>query len=163
MEGRIRSFALRLRRTGSRTDSSVSRYSARALRSQPPYFLHCVSQMAEARTNPRGDVLKEKLIPNQSVSTLMGRSRAGQNFMSLIPKTKQLRRVGMIDFVNHSNLFIFNKLAERVGFEFTRKRSFNNIERTAGNVKQWKAVVSSTNGSQTDHGVSDHLKCAERR
>jgi hypothetical protein len=44
------------------------------------------------------------------------------------------------------------ELAERVGFEFTRKRSFNNIDRTAGNVKQWKAVVSSTNGSQTDHG-----------
>jgi hypothetical protein len=32
------------------------------------------------------------------------------------------------------------------------KRSFNNIERTAGTVKQWKAVVSSANGSQTDHG-----------
>ena len=43
-------------------------------------------------------------------------------------------------------------MAERVGFEFTRKRSFNNIERTAGNEKQWKAVVSSANGSQTDHG-----------
>jgi hypothetical protein len=27
-------------------------------------------------------------------------------------------------------------MAERVGFEFTRKRSFNNIERTAGTVKQ---------------------------
>ena len=39
-----------------------------------------------------------------------------------------------------------------MGFEFTRKRSFNNIERTAGTVKQWKAVVSSANGSQTDHG-----------
>jgi hypothetical protein len=42
-------------------------------------------------------------------------------------------------------------LAERVGFEFTQKRSFNNIERTAGNVKHWKALVSSANGSQTDH------------
>lgn len=39
-----------------------------------------------------------------------------------------------------------------IGFEFTGKRSFNNIERTAGTVKQWKAVVSSANGSQTDHG-----------
>jgi hypothetical protein len=56
--------------------------------------LNACAVMAEARTNPRGDFLKEKLIPNQSVSTLMGRSRAGQNFMSLIPKTKQLRRVG---------------------------------------------------------------------
>jgi hypothetical protein len=34
-----------------------------------------------------------------------------------------------------SNLFILNNMAERVGFEFTRKRSFNNIERTAGTVK----------------------------
>ncbi len=55
-------------------------------------------------------------------------------------------------FKIHPKLLILNKLAERVGFEFTRKRSFNNIERTAGTVKQWKAVVSSTNGSQTDHG-----------
>jgi hypothetical protein len=44
------------------------------------------------------------------------------------------------------------KLAERVGFEFTRKRSFNNMERTAGIVKQWKTAVNSVNGSQTDHG-----------
>ena len=62
-----------------------------------------------------------------------------------------------------ASVYAGKKLAERVEFEFTRKRSFNNIERTAGNVKHWKAVVSSTNGSQTDHGVSDHLKCAERR
>jgi len=47
---------------------------------------------------------------------------------------------------------INKKLAETVGFEFTRKRSFNNIERTAGTVKQWKAVVSTDNESQTDHG-----------
>jgi len=33
------------------------------------------------------------------------------------------------------NFFIVNNMAERVGFEFTRKRSFNNIERTAGTVK----------------------------
>jgi hypothetical protein len=51
-----------------------------------------------------------------------------------------------------SNLFILNNLAERVGCEFTRKRSFNDIERTAGTAKQWKAVVSNANGSQTDHG-----------
>jgi hypothetical protein len=42
----------------------------------------------------------------------------------------------MIDFVNQGNLFILNNLAERVGFEFTRKRSFNNIKNTAGTVKQ---------------------------
>ena len=39
-----------------------------------------------------------------------------------------------------------------IGFEFTRKRSFNHIERMAGTVKQWKAIVSNANGSQTDHG-----------
>jgi hypothetical protein len=57
-----------------------------------------------------------------------------------------------------SNMFILNKMAERVGFEFTRKRSFNNMERTAGTVKHWKALVSSANGSQTDHSLSvaDH-------
>ena len=38
----------------------------------------------------------------------------------------------MMNLRTLSNLFILNKLAERVGFEFTRKRSFNNIERTAG-------------------------------
>jgi len=69
--------------------------------------------------------------------------------MSIIPKTKQAPESG---FIILSNLFIFNNMAERVGFEFTRKRSFNNIERTEGNVKQSKAPVSSTNGSQTDHG-----------
>jgi hypothetical protein len=58
----------------------------------------------------------------------------------------------MINLRTLSNLFIVNNLAERVGFEFTRKRSFNNIERTAGTVKQWKTVVGSANGSQTDHG-----------
>jgi hypothetical protein len=46
----------------------------------------------------------------------------------------------------------FENMAERVGFEFTRKRSFNNMERTAGTVRQLKAVVSSASGSQTDHG-----------
>jgi hypothetical protein len=51
-----------------------------------------------------------------------------------------------------SNSFILNNMADKVGFEFTRKRTFNNMERTAGTVKQWKAVVGSTNGSQTDHG-----------
>jgi hypothetical protein len=37
------------------------------------------------------------------------------------------------------------------GIRITRKRSFNNIERTAGTVKQYKTVVISANGSQTDH------------
>jgi hypothetical protein len=79
----------------------------------------------------------------------MARTWALQNGMTLIPKTKQTVESG---FGILSNLFIFNNMAERVGFEFTRKRSFNNIERTAGSVKQWKALVSSANGSQTDHG-----------
>jgi hypothetical protein len=33
---------------------------------------------------------------------------------------------------SRKSISINKKLAERVGFEFTRKRSFNNIERTAG-------------------------------
>jgi hypothetical protein len=50
------------------------------------------------------------------------------------------------------------KLVGAIGFEFTRKRSFNNMERTAGTVKQSKAVVGSANASQTDHSLSvaDH-------
>jgi hypothetical protein len=39
-------------------------------------------------------------------------------------------------FRSLGNSFILNNMAERVGFEFTRKRSFNNIERTAGTVKR---------------------------
>jgi hypothetical protein len=61
-----------------------------------------------------------------------------------------------------SNSLILNNMAERVGFEFTRKRSFNNIERTAGTVKQSKAPVSSTNGSQTDHGSVNHLESTDK-
>jgi hypothetical protein len=74
----------------------------------------------------------EKLIPNQAVLALTARTCAMQNCMSLIPKTKEILRVGL-GFPG--NFFIFNNLAERVGFEFTRKRSFNNIENTAGTVK----------------------------
>ena len=68
--------------------------------------------------------------------------------MLLIPKTKTGPESG---FMSLGNSFVLNNMAERVGFEFTRKRSFNNIEGAAGTVKQWKAVVSSANGSQTDH------------
>jgi hypothetical protein len=76
-----------------------------------------------------------------------------QNYMSHIPKTETgPAEWAMMNLRTLSNLFILNKLAERVGFEFTRKRSFNTVERTAGTVKQWKTVVSSANGSQTDHG-----------
>ena len=70
--------------------------------------------------------------------------------MSLIPKTKQALESGSAIL---SKLFILNNMAERVGFEFTQKRSFNNIECTAGTVKRWKTVVSSANGSQTDRGL----------
>jgi len=41
----------------------------------------------------------------------------------------------MMNLSTLSNLFSLNNLAERVGFEFSQKRSFNNIERTAGTVK----------------------------
>ena len=52
-----------------------------------------------------------------------------------------------------------------IGFEFWGRRSFNNIERTAGTVKQWKTVVSSDNGSQMDHKritARAHLKSANQ-
>jgi hypothetical protein len=84
-----------------------------------------------------------------SVLALTARTWASKKGMSLIPKDERVPESGPRIL---SNLFIFNNMAERVGFEFTRKRSFNNIERTAGTVKQWKAVVSSANGSLTDHG-----------
>jgi hypothetical protein len=74
----------------------------------------------------------EKLIPNQSVLALTARSWAFQNCMSLIPRTKHVPESG---FRSPGNFFVLNKLAERVGFEFTRKRSFNNIKRTAGTVR----------------------------
>jgi hypothetical protein len=74
----------------------------------------------------------ENLIRTQPVLALTARTRALQHCMSLIPKTKQTPESG---FGIIGNLLILNNLAERVGFEFTRKRSFNNIERTAGTVK----------------------------
>ena len=90
----------------------------------------------------------KKLIPNQSVLALTARTKALQNCMPLIPKTKRDPESGVRI---PRNFFILNNMAERVGFEFTRKRSFNNMERTAGTVKQRRAMVSSANGSQTDH------------
>jgi hypothetical protein len=74
----------------------------------------------------------EKLIPNQSALGLTAGIWALQNCMSLIPKTKAVPESG---FMILGNFFILNILAERVGFEFSRKRSFNNIERTAGTVR----------------------------
>src|SRR5260370_30651525 len=75
----------------------------------------------------------EKLIPNKWVLALTARTWAFQNCMSLIPRTKHVPESG---FRSPGNFFILNKLAERLGFEFTRKRSFHNIERTAGTVKK---------------------------
>ncbi len=66
------------------------------------------------------------------VLALTARTWALQNCMSLIPKTKTDSESG---FVILRNLFILNNMAERVGFEFTRKRSFNDIESTAGTIK----------------------------
>ena len=71
--------------------------------------------------------------------------------MSVISKKKKDPESGLL---TSRKPFVLNDMAERVGFEFTRKRSFNNIERTAGTVEQWKTIVSSANGSQTDHGLS---------
>jgi len=54
-----------------------------------------------------------------------------------MPAVNDVGRVhGACGHARHTfNVFFMLELAERVGFEFTRKRSFNNIERTAGTVK----------------------------
>ena len=64
--------------------------------------------------------------------SLNGTHLALQNCMSLICKDERGPESGLIIM---SNLFIFNNLAERVGFELSSRRSFNNIENTAGTVK----------------------------
>jgi hypothetical protein len=84
----------------------------------------------------------EKLIPNQSVFSLNGTPLRIATLRVTHSKDERGPESG---FRILSNLFIVNNMAERVEFEFTRKRSFNNKERTAGTVKQWKAVL-------TDHG-----------
>ena len=67
----------------------------------------------------------EKLIPNQSVLALTALTWAWQNCMSLIPKTKETPESG---FRVLDNLFIFKKMAERVGFENKVQRTFNNMQ-----------------------------------
>ena len=47
------------------------------------------------------------------------------------------------------------------GFEFWGRRSFNNIERTAGTVKQWKAVVAVLTDHKRITGRA-HLKSANQ-
>jgi hypothetical protein len=59
-----------------------------------------------------------KLIPNQSVLALTDRTGALQNCMSLTPKRKHIPESGL---GIQSNLFIFNNMAERVGFEPVHK------------------------------------------
>jgi hypothetical protein len=51
----------------------------------------------------------------------------------------------MMDLCTPSNLFIFNNGGES-GIRIYSKTSFNNLERTAGTVKQWKTVASGANG-----------------
>ncbi len=43
-------------------------------------------------------------------------------------------------------------MAERVGFESAVKPSFNNLQGTAGTVRQLKGTGKEANGSQTDRG-----------
>jgi hypothetical protein len=96
--------------------------------------------------------LLESLISNAQIA-LMDVSRSVR-YLDLVDskENKQPGRVGCGSVGNPSKLLILWYLAERVGFEFTRKRSFNNIERTAGTVKAMEDRGSSANGSQTDHG-----------
>jgi hypothetical protein len=53
----------------------------------------------------------KKPIPNQSVLALTARTWALQNYMPLIPKTKEVLETGFRIFCN---LFILNNMAERV-------------------------------------------------
>jgi DNA replication protein DnaC len=57
-----------------------------------------------------------KLIPNQSVLALTDRTWALQSRMPFIPKAKMNPESGLR---NRSNFFIFNNMAERVGFEIS--------------------------------------------
>ena len=78
-------------------------------------------------------------------------SIGGQQNAAIPPSMRRLDSSGEIDFtvghrqplpdlvsvsVSPACKWQIKILAERVGFEFTRKRSFNNIERAAGTVKQ---------------------------
>jgi hypothetical protein len=59
---------------------------------------------------------------------LTARTWALQNCMSLIPKPKQaLREWGMMNLMTQSKLFIFNILAERVGFEPSVSNKINKL------------------------------------
>jgi hypothetical protein len=54
--------------------------------------------------------------PYQSVFALTDRTWALQNCMSVIPKKKKDLESGLL---NSYKLFVFNNMAERVGFEFS--------------------------------------------
>jgi hypothetical protein len=66
-----------------------------------------------------------KLIPNPSVLALTDRTGALQNCMSLTPKRKHIPESGL---GIQSNCFSLNNMAERVGFENTVQRTFNNMQ-----------------------------------
>jgi hypothetical protein len=72
-------------------------------------------------------------IDSQSVSVLglTARTWALQNCMSLILKTKRDPESGWLD---SNNSFIFNNLAERVGFERNLERTLKTLGGTGGTV-----------------------------
>jgi hypothetical protein len=72
--------------------------------------------------------LQNSLIPNQSVLGLTARTRALQDCMSLIPKMKRDPESGSWD---SNNSFIFNNMAERVGFEPTLEFPLNTLSKRA--------------------------------
>jgi hypothetical protein len=93
-----------------------------------------VRRSRSGRTDPglQNSSFADRKTDFQSVGfSLNGSHLALQNCMSLIPRTKHV---------------------PESEFEFARKRSFNNIERTAGTVKQLEDDGKHANGSQTDHG-----------
>ncbi len=50
-----------------------------------------------------------------------------------------------MDLNNHINLFMFNNLAERVGFESAKKRSFNELQVSGWQISR-EAVQVRANG-----------------
>jgi hypothetical protein len=81
------------------------------------------------RLQPAKLLLRRRNTDSQSFGlALTARSCALQNCMSLIPKTKRDAESGPL---NSNNSFIFNKLAERVGFEPTLPFRVNTLSKRA--------------------------------
>jgi hypothetical protein len=111
------------------------------------YLSHGSQMEAEGHTEPCLSVTTRNrlaqmrthlsaLIPNQSVLSLNGTHLGlAELHVSHSKDETGLCEWAMMDLRSLINLFILNNMAERVGFEFSLQRSFNNMENTAGTVK----------------------------